>query len=412
MGGQAEGKARRRKVGSIESRGEDRRGRERWRLVVSDRDDKGKRIKRTKVFIGRERDAEKALALFIAEVDAGKVVKSSGMTLEKWAECWDREHIEGLAEKTAAVYRMMLRLRILPALGSVTLKQINKQRIEAFYRGLAKPKGARKDNKEGGLSSSTLAKCHRVLSGLLAAAVDQELIPYNPASKAKAPREEREEARYYDGATIALLLQALQGKPARFRAIVLLAMTTGLRRGEILALTWDDVDFDAKTIAVRRAAVTTTGKGQHLKPTKTQRSVRKVGMPAQLVEALQAYASEQDCWREQNGSKWEGGAGHVFTLNTGKWLRADYVTREFRAFVTKAGLPALNFHGLRHTAASLLIAGGVDIVAVSGLLGHARASTTLDIYAHLMEDNLRKGAAAMEAALGESGSEEADKSAS
>ena len=393
-------------AGSLEYRGKDRYGRDTWQLVVSaGKDGKGKRVKVKRTFRGGKRDAEKALARLVAEATGGSMPsQTNSMTIAAWVDIWDTEHISRkLAPKTAATYRTMLKHRIVPALGAIPLQKLTPGHLKQFYANLDED-GVRKDGRGTKLSGATQAKCHRIVSAMLQEAVYRELIAHNPAADVRPPQEARPAIKFYDEAEVRRLLTALQSESPRFRAIVLLALATGMRRGEILALEWGQVNWRDHLITVKQSAYMAAGQGQQVKAPKTNHSARLVAMPADIEEALRAWQQQQAEEREKAGSLWQP-SEYVFTNWNGSWLRVDSVTREWEKFVKRVNqrapgsLPHLTFHGLRHTAASFLLASGIDVRAVSGVLGHAQASTTLNIYGHMLQSSVHRAADAMQGVL-------------
>ena len=399
-------------AGSIQYRGKDKDGRDTWLLTASEGfDAQRNRVRITRTFHGGKREAEKEKARLVAEAAGRSATSSTSMTIAAWAEIWDKEHIaRNLAPKTAATYRMMLRHRIIPALGAILLQKLAPSHLKQFYANLDED-GVRKDGRGTRLSGATQAKCHRVLSAMLQEAVYRELIPHNPASDVRPPQERRPEIKFYDEEEIRRLLIALQDESSRFRAIVLLALATGMRRGEILALEWGEINWQAHLITVKQSAYTATGQGQQVKAPKTATSARLVAMPADLEDALRAWQQQQSDERVKSGSLWQAG-DYIFTNWDGSWLHVDSVTREWEKFLKRVNkrakedaektgaepeiLPPLTFHGLRHTAATFLLASGIDVRAVSGILGHAQASTTLNIYGHMLQSSAQRGADAMQ----------------
>lgn len=396
----------------------DRAGNLIWLLTVSagfkangDR----KRVRRD--FHGSKPKATVAHARLVVEVNNGRHVESSEMLLQDWAEIWDKEHVScKLSAKTAATYRMMLKNRIVPALGKIRLDRLTPTHIQRFYAQLNSADGIRLDKKggkprPGPLKDATKAKIHRILSAMLQEAVYRQLIQHNPARDTRAPQEKCPEIKYFEESNIRRLLEVLPKESLRFRALVMLALSTGMRRGEIIGLTWDQVNWDDSIITVRQAASFVAGIGQQLKAPKTRQSVRHVGIPEPAEQALRAWQRQQESERETAGSLWKNEGNYVFTTHLGAWCYIDAVGKEWSKFIDRINaqaeakepkeekLPRLTFHGLRHTAASILIAGGVDIRSVSGVLGHAQAATTLNRYSHMLELGAQKAAAAMQGML-------------
>lgn len=389
-------------AGSIEQRGPNR-----WRLVVSaGRDQNGKRVKITRTVNGKKREAERELSLLTMEVETGRIGASAKMTLGEWVDKWLTLVEKTLAPSTLVGYRHMLNNRIRPALSHIALDRIQPKHIAAFYDDLAH--STRLDvqltDKELAngraiplLSANSQLKYHRLLSLILQEAVYRGLIPQNPTKAVRPPRATRTEAQHYDEADVTKLLAALATEPLRFRVLVAVALTTGARRGEIVALRWEDVDWERGQIRICHSAYLVGGEKQGTKGTKTGQ-VRVVP----LVEPAKSLLAE---WQTAQTNEREAlpvwcGDDFIFTEETGNWTRVDNVTKRWKVFLGKHKLPALPFHGLRHTAASVLLGNGLPVRTVAGLLGHAQASTTLNIYGHVLESSAKQATEILERVTG------------
>jgi len=231
--------------------------------------------------------------------------------------------------------------------------------------------------------------------------VYRQLIAINPARSVKAPGREVYAQKFYTEVQITALLQALAHESPRFRAMVLLALSTGIRRGELVALEWGHIDFQVHTIRICQAAELITGNPQRLKATKTHGSLRTVVVPEITQAALREWQQLQGNERLQAGTLWQHSA-FIFTQPLGHWVRADEVSKQFRKFLKRHRLPILPFHGLRHTVATLLIAQGLPVRTVANVLGHTQTSTTLNIYSHVLESSTRHAAEIMDELLAQS----------
>ena len=216
------------------------------------------------------------------------------------------------------------------------------------------------------------------------------LVPENPCKRAEAPKAEEIDVQALEELDVAKLLNALQDAPTQFSVITQLALFTGARRGEICGLRWSDVDLDAGTISIERTLQYIPGKGTMFTSPKTKRSRRCIKIGPDCVQLLQEYRKHQKAERFKIGSEWmrkveiEGKTVEndlLFTKWNGAPIDPKTVTTWFPGFLAAHNLPPVHFHSLRHTNASLLIAAHVPVTAVSGRLGHAKTSTTTDIYA-------------------------------
>jgi integrase len=388
-------------VGSIEERGPNT-----WRLVVAAGTNKrGKRVKITRTVHGTRREAEKMLAKLQVKVDEGSIAESPQMTVADWYAIWFKEYVEAkLAGRTRVLYEYIFRVRVLPALGRIQIDKLTPRHIQVFVQNLGET-GVRKDNRKELLSPTSITRHLRILASCLQEAVYRQLIPLNPARNVRAPTRIIHSQQFYNEAQIQLLLQSLQNESPRLRALLLMAITTGIRRGELVALEWSHIDIKTRTMQICQAAELMTGQPQHLKTTKTQGSLRTVIVPSIVIDALQALLNEQEQMKSKMGSLWHD-TPFIFTEPNGRWMRADEISKQFRKFLKRHHLPVIPFHGLRHTAATLLIAQGVPVRTVANVLGHTQTSTTLNIYSHALESSNRHAADIMDELLAPDESEE------
>jgi integrase len=255
---------------------------------------------------------------------------------------------------------------------------------------------------KGKLSGKTRLHYHRFLSILLETAVQWQMISGNPCRRVKAPRVESNETSYLDEEQAAALVSALDSAPIKYRAMILLLLNTGLRRGELCALSWDDIDFDKAVLSVRKNAVYRPGVGVFITTPKTKQSLRSIKLPASTIPMLKQYRAHLAEQRISLGDLWEDN-NLVFPGQTGKPMRPDTLTNWFSKFAAKHGLPHVTIHGLRHTNATLLIAAGTNLRTVAGRLGHAQSSTTANIYAHAIKSADAAAAEVLETVLFRSG---------
>ncbi|WP_338826278.1 Tn916 family transposase [Moorella thermoacetica] len=366
-------------AGWVEKRGENK-----WRLnVPGGTDAEGKRkVYRKNVEAKSKREAEKLLAEFVAEVQKGQYVEPSKLTFAEFVERWIRDYGESnLAPKTLHRYKEILK-RACQAMGHLKIDKIKPLHLLEFYKNLQED-GIREDGKPGKLSDATILYHHRVLSKLFNDAQNWQVIPLNPASKVKPPKVTKRQAAYYDEKQTAALLAALDSEPLKYKVIVILALATGLRRGELMGLEWQDVDFENNTIEVRQASQYLPERGIFTKDTKNESSNRLIAVPASVMALLKQYKTQQLEDRLKVGDLWQG-SNRLFTTWDGRAMHPDTISKWFPEFLKRHNLPHIKFHGLRHTSATLLIAEGINLKNVSQRLGHSNISTTGDIYAHAL----------------------------
>ncbi|MBG9786618.1 site-specific integrase [Brevibacillus laterosporus] len=365
----------------------ERRGKDSFRLIVEvGYDANGKRIKRTKTIKGvGKREAEKELAKFIMEVESGEYIAPEKMTLATFVDEWKEKYAKReLAPKTLENYLIQINNRILPEFGHMRLDQIKPLHIITFINKL-QGEGIRNDNREGKLSSSMIEYIHKVLKNIFNRAVEWKVIKKHPMESLKKPKVEQEEMSVYEEEEIRLLFIALEKESLMWRTMVTLALTCGLRRGELLALEWDNVNFEESYIYIKQSLSYSKESGYLIKEPKTKNSKRKVSIPLSIIPDLKELKKQAMKDRLKAEELWEGGERFfVFTSWHGKPLYPSSVKTWWSRFTKRHALRYIRFHDLRHTSATLLINQGVHTKIVSQRLGHAKTSTTNDIYAHVL----------------------------
>mgnify|MGYP002553333973 FL=1 len=306
---------------------------------------------------------------------------------------------------TAALLKLLpkgqrARIRETAGVGEETMrglcsgKPVSRKTAEkvADAAGLPLSKAFTENVRAGGkLGGNTQLHYHRFLSSVFEKAVKWQLIDENPCRRTEAPKAAEIEVEALQEEDVAKLLEALQDAPAQYSVITQLALLTGARRGEICALRWSDIDLDAGVISINRTVQNIAGRGTVFTAPKTKRSRRCIKIGPECVQLLREYRQHQKAERFKVGSEWmrrveiENGKtvdnDLLFTRWNGQPFDPNAVTSWFPGFLAAHDLPAVHFHSLRHTNASLLIAAHVPVTTVSGRLGHAKTSTTTDIYA-------------------------------
>ena len=271
-------------------------------------------------------------------------------------------------------------------LGRKAIAHLTPQEVELLYaQKLAE-----------GLSATTVHHLHAVLHRALEKAMRQGMVARNVCDLVDAPRMKRHHMQVYDADQAKILLEAVAGD--RFEALYVLALTTGMREGELLALRWDDVKLDLGTLSVR-ATLQNLGGHLALGEPKTAQSRRQIRLTPRAVAALRQHHLRQAEERLLMGPAWHD-QGLVFPNRLGGLMDGlNFLKQGYYRILEKAGLPRIRFHDLRHTAATLLLRQGVNPKVVSEMLGHAQVSITLDIYSHVLPDMQDAAVQAMEKAL-------------
>lgn len=360
-----------------------------WRLTVtSGKDSSGKYIRHTKTVKCRtKREAESEYAKFKTEIEAGQYIKPQKMTFSEFVKIWrDKYAIEQLEERTMYTYESNLKLRILTTFGHLQLEDIKPMHIVSYLKALGE-NGGREDGKDGGLASGTIQYNHRILKNIFSRAVEWEVIKRNPAAGVQKPKVSYKDVLPYDENEVQTLMQALEKEPFHWRVMIKLAIHTGLRRGELLALEWKHVDWEKGILNVLQSVSSTTAGVARVKEPKTRKSRRKVGLSEAMLELLRDYQVQQGRERDKLGDSWEGGEHlFIFAHPDGKAFHHERPYLWFRGFLKKNKLRYIRFHDLRHTAATLLINKGVHAKVISERLGHGNITTTMNIYGHALQE--------------------------
>jgi len=373
------------------------RGKNSWEFTISlGRGADGKYIRRTKTVVvvderilrapkRLEMHLEQEWLKFKEEVEAGNYIAPAKLTFGQFVELWKEKYAHAqLERKTIHNYQVNLHLRILPTFGHLQLDQIKPLHIIDFLESLGKA-GSRKDNKSGALSSATIQYNHRILKNIFSRAVEWKVIKENPAAEVKKPRVVHKEIIPYDEDEVRVMLQALQKEPYHWRMMITLALTTGMRRGELLGLEWKHIDWKTGVIDVQQS-VSISLKGEVIvKEPKTRNSKRKVALSPSVLGELREYYTYRTKERNMIGDAWQGGERFfVFAHADGKAFHHERPYLWFRQFIKKNGFRYIRFHDLRHTSATLLINQGVHAKLISERLGHGSITTTMNIYGHAL----------------------------
>ena len=388
-------------AGSIEKRGKNS-----YRLTVSEGFDlNGKPMIHRKTVHGTKKDAEVELAKFVTEVQNGLVIDGKSLKFSEFTEIWKRDYgSKELAPSTYKRYCRMLETRLLPYFGHFYINKIKPTDIMKFYdllekdTQLVRKKGNNGSKTKKPLSGKTILEHHRLLRAMLHKAVYWQLIVANPAERVQPPKARKPKRRSYDDEQTKILLENLELLPnedTKYKVAIILTVFTGVRLGELMGLEWQDVDFKNGIISINRSSQYLADMGVFTKVPKTESSIREIAIPEFIVSLLEEYK----LWYEEQkfiySELWTN-SDRLFVQADGKPMHPSSISKWFVKYIDTIGLPVINFHGLRHTNASLLVAQNVDMAVVSARLGHAQISTTLDFYVHPLLSHNRKAGYALE----------------
>lgn len=339
---------------------------------------------------GRTREeVRRKLSKAMADRDGGLVFDAGGLTVGEYLDRWLSDCVKGtVRESTFERYEYTIRPHIKPALGRLKLKNLTPAHVRGFYR----------EKLDAGLAPATVHKMHVVLHKALDQAVADSLIPRNATDAVKVPRIDREEIKPLTAEEANRLMEA--ASEDRLEAIYVLAVRTGLRQGELLALKWEDLDLEEGTLRVRRTLTYAGGKHSLSEP-KTKKSRRTVRLTSGAVAALRHHLKRQMGEMDRLGSLYKPG-GLVFASETGGIINPSNLrNRSFARLLRRAGLSGqgVRFHDLRHTCATLLLSKNINPKIVSEMLGHATIAITLDTYSHVLPTMQKSAIRALEEAL-------------
>jgi integrase len=360
-----------------------------WSLVLYlGKDESGRARQKWHTVRGSRKDAERELARLVTALGSGSYIEPTRMTLGQYLAHWLQSYARpNVSPKTCERYAEIVRCHLVPALGHLVLAKLTPLQLQEYYSWALE---AGRRSGRGGLSPQTVLHHHRVLRQALGQAIRWQLVARNVADAVEPPRPAHRPLRALDEGQTAVLVEAMRHGP--FALPVLLAVTTGMRRGEILGLRWHDLDLDAGRATVQRTLEETRA-GVRPKQPKTAKGRRVVALPLVAVEALRR------CRAETRGDDSVGGEASVVTRRLGQPWSPDEFSRAFASAMRRAGLGGVRFHDLRHTHATLLLRQGVHPKIVSERLGHATVSITLDTYSHVLPGMQEEAARKLDAAL-------------
>lgn len=361
----------------------------RWTAVVDYGYVNGKR-KRKSLYGDTQKDVQHKLGLAKTAQREGLPIEDDRITVGKWLTSWLAAQMPVVRPKTYTAYENQIRLHIGPNLGNVTLKKLQPNDVREFMG----------KKTEEGLSPKTVRHLRATLRAGLNAALRDGMVARNVASLTKPPALGKRELSIFNKDQALQFLACVSGH--RLEALFTVALSLGMRQGEILGLSWEDVDLEAKQLTIRHAQQRVKGiDGQGrltLVEPKTQRSSRVLALPQIAVSGLAAHMRRQDLERSIAGDRWQE-TGIVFSTSVGTMLDQRSLLRTFYGIMRTSTLPKIRFHDLRHSAATLLLAQGVHPRFVMDLLGHSTISLTMNTYSHVLDDMKRDTASKMDDAL-------------
>ena len=341
-----------------------------------------------------EKEVQRQAVLFEEECKRGQIV--SAVKFETFAEEWFEEYAKPNLRNTTYERLLQLRKRVYAAIGHLRMDKISPRQIQAFVNALSKEGANEKTGKP--LAPKTIRHNLSLISDVFSYAVKMGVVADNPCAKVTIPKGEQKEKQIYTPAEVERFLTLLNSEPLKYRTFFNLMIYSGFRRGEMLGLEWKDVNFETNVISVRRTSNYTAKKGVYTDTTKTKKSQRSLKFPQEIMDMLKEYKAEQDEQALKYGDKWVE-TDRLYTKWNGEPMQNGTPYFWLKEFCEKNDLPFYGLHSFRHLFASLLVNQGVDIVTVSGALGHSCVGTTSNIYCHMLQEAQAKVSDAVSSAL-------------
>jgi len=347
----------------------------------------GKR-KRRYVYGHSHEEVRKALTQLKADHDKGLPIEviDAPRTVGAYLAYWLENRLKMRARpRSYEAFEILIRVHITPALGKIPLRKLEPATIQKFLN----------ERSKSGLSPQTVRHMRTVLRSALNQALKENVIARNPATLVDPPRIPHREIHPLSPDEARQLLKA--GANDRLEAVLTVALSLGLRRGEILGLKWSDIDLEKRTIAVNRSLQRVEGRLTELE-TKTAKSRRVLAAPEAVIAALRRHRARQAQERLTPGPDWHDG-DLVFTTELGTPLDPRNLIRSYKRILKNEKMRSVSFHTLRHSAASLLLAQGVELRTIMEILGHSSIALTANLYSHVLDNLKREAADKMDALL-------------
>ncbi len=356
----------------------------RWEARVTIGYRNGKQLRKC-IYGATREEVAKRMTTALAEVQKGNALPDEKITLKAFVETW----LEGTAkprlrQSTFNRYETLMRLHVFPTLGRIPVGRFSPVQAQKHWSDLAK----------AGLRARTIIQIRAILRTALNQAVRHGLASKNAASLSDAPKPESFKPAFLNPKEAEALLKAFEGH--RIEPLITLALTTGMRIGEILGLTWSDIDLDGKHLTIKRQQQR-VGKELIICDPKTERSARSIPLTDLAIDALKRHQVWQVGWLREGIESGRVLSGRVFTNETGAPLENATVLRQFQRITKDAKFPHMRLHDLRHSCATLLLSKGIHARVVMEILGHSTIAMTMNVYSHVVPEIAREAATAMDA---------------
>lgn len=344
-----------------------------------------KKIRHYETFHGGKKDAKLRENEIKLQIKNNTYVKKNNLTISDLNAEWLESIKSNIAIKTFSTYQLYSK-NIINGLGHIKLKNLNVKILEDFYKDL-------KENTT--FAEKTIKHHYTMISAMLNTAVKWGYILTNPNKLVTPIKVHKKEIEFYTPEDVEKLLEVIQKESLKDQAIILLALDSGCRRGELTGLTWDDIDFEKCTININKITQYVAGYGIFEKETKTDTSNRIIYIAPTTIDILKKYRTEQNEKKLRLGNKWEN-SKRVFTTEFGRDMHPNTPTKVFDRIIKKYNLKKITFHGLRHTSISLQINSGIQTQIISKRAGHSNVTITHKTYSHFFESEFQEVANTME----------------
>lgn len=344
----------------------------------------GKRVRKYKSVEGTKKDAERAMHEYIRELEKGYYVTDSKITISEWIDTWLEVYIiPNVSPTTLSRYQGMIKRYIKPIIGHMQVQQLNTLAVQAWVNGLKISPSSGKP-----MAAATVKHAYHVLKGSMDKAVLAGIIPRSPCIGIMLPKGQKKAAIIYDELQIKQLIAAAKG--TEMELVIDMELCLGLRRGELLGLWWQDIDWEKKQIHIIRNRVVVNGKSVVKEP-KTENSVRTIDMPDQLVQKLKLHQWACRANQQRLGAAYTN-SDYIIVHPDGKPIYPEYLSQMLTKLQKKANLPQCRFHDLRHLCATIMLLQGVNVKVAQERLGHKDITTTMNIYSHVLPSSAREAA--------------------
>lgn len=344
-----------------------------WSIIIELDKVNGKRKQKWYTIHGEKKDAEKFLTEKLRELDTGTLIDSKNINVRQYFNYWYEQHcLTKLSPTTYESYRRNLDNYILKELGYIKLEDLQPMHLQSFYTKCSK----------SGLSNKTILYFHRIIHCALNQAMKWQFIVRNVADCVDTPKPKKYKAMFLNDNDVTKLINAI--KNTDLYIPVMIAISTGMRRGEILGLVWKNIDLDNRIIKVSQALYPTK-EGLVILPPKTESSIRNISIPLTLIDILKEYKIKQEQMKKLLENNYIDNDLVCCTAD-GRPIHPTTLNHKFHNLLKENNLPLIRFHDLRHSHASLLLKEKVPAKVISERLGHSNVNITLNLYSHIYEE--------------------------